>query len=100
MVGRLLAIFFREPLLVQVVPFFGHWPLIDSTVIVHNAILTREMRFEEQARAGFWSALISGLSGLIYAFIQPTVWALVFLADWEVELCNVFVELQSLCAKK
>lgn len=73
-----LAIFFREPLLVQVVPFLAIGLLIDSTVIVHNAILTREMRFEEQARAGFWSALISGLSGLIYAFIQPTVWALVF----------------------
>lgn len=73
----LIARLFEEPILERILPFLSMGLLIDSTVVVHSAILTKTMRFEEQAKAGFWAAVVAGVVGVSWALIQPNLWALV-----------------------
>lgn len=51
---------------------------INSLSVVQRAILTRRLDFKTQAKASFIAVFISGIAGIILAFRNFGVWALVF----------------------
>lgn len=73
-----VAVFYKEPLLVNLMRVLCLVIIIDSFAVVQRAIYISRIDFKTQARASFFSALISGLVGLYLAYIGFGVWTLVW----------------------
>ena len=71
------ADFFHEPALVAVMRGVAPSFLIASLGIVHNALLTREMKFDSIARADMVAVLLSYATAVTMALSGGGVWSLV-----------------------
>lgn len=72
-----IADFYREPLLTVVTRWVGLNIVISAFSIVQRAKLTIQLDFKTQAKASLVSVLLSGLAGIIMAWLGYGVWALV-----------------------
>ena len=72
-----IARFFERPQLVSLVRVMGLLLILQAFSIVQNTILTRKIDFKTKTKASFISAVISGIVGIVMAFMGYGVWSLV-----------------------
>lgn len=73
-----IAVFFKEPILKDVLRVLAINIFINSLAIVPVAKLSINVDFKTQSKASIISAIISGLLGIFLAYNGTGVWALVF----------------------
>lgn len=73
----LVAIFFHEPRLVDLMRVLCLIVIIDSFSIVPVALYSASVNFKIQAKATTLAAILSGIIGIIFAFRGFGVWALI-----------------------
>lgn len=73
----LIARFFREPQLINIIRILSLNLILSGFTIVQNAILTRELRFYVLAKARIITTVTSGLIGITLAYSGFGVWSLV-----------------------
>lgn len=81
----LIALFFKQPVLEPITRVYCVNLFLGSLCGVQYAKLTRDVNFKPQAQVNFISALLSGLIGLLLAYLGYGVWALV----WQSIAANV-----------
>jgi O-antigen/teichoic acid export membrane protein len=69
--------FFNEPRLTKLIQVLSIVLVINSFALVQQTILTRRIDFKLQARISLIASLVSGLIGIVLAFIGFGVWSLV-----------------------
>lgn len=74
----LIGNFFKTSLLSELLKVLALVVIINSLTVVQIARLSRELNFKVQAKATFFSILISGLFGIILAYNGFGVWSLVW----------------------
>lgn len=72
-----IAIFFHQEQLVPLTRVLGIVVIVNSLAIVQRTKLVREINFKRQARISVISSTLSGLLGIISAYLGAGVWALV-----------------------
>lgn len=73
-----IAVFYQEPQLEIVTKWVSLGVVISGFSIVQRAKLTISLNFKIQAQASLIAVVISGVVGIILAYFQYGVWALVF----------------------
>lgn len=74
-----IAAFYHEPILTDMLRVMGVCVVIQSSLVVHRAVLTSRLDFKTQAKSTFVGAVISGLTGLYMAYHGYGVWSIVAL---------------------
>ncbi|WP_242916734.1 lipopolysaccharide biosynthesis protein [Pontibacter liquoris] len=77
-VSPLAAIFYKEPMLRQIIPALSLGVLASPVNLVHQAQLTRAMSFKKLAFISNVSTAFSGVLSLTLAYLGAGVWSLVF----------------------
>lgn len=75
-----IAVFMKAPLLNSILKIYAVTLAINSLTVVQTAKLTIALDFKSLARVGFISSLVSGIAGLVMAYLGYGVWALVWQA--------------------
>jgi O-antigen/teichoic acid export membrane protein len=75
-----IADFYREPQLEIITKWVGLGLIMSGLSIVQRAKLTIDLNFKVQAQASLAAVIISGIIGIILAYCDFGVWALVFQA--------------------
>ena len=75
--AKTISIFFREPLLVDIVRVVGLGLIISSLGLIQRTMLIRKLDFKTQTKIDFISCIMSGCIGIIFAYIGYGVWSLV-----------------------
>lgn len=75
----LIAEFYGQDVLINIIRLFAISFIIDALVAVHIAKLTKEMKFKLQMQLQIPSAVIAGLVGITMAYNGFGVWSLVWL---------------------
>jgi teichuronic acid exporter len=73
-----ISLFFNEPLLKPMVRILGLGIIINSFTIVQTARLTKQINFKLQTKISIIATIISGIAGIVMAFLGYGVWSLVF----------------------
>ena len=73
----LIASFFSRPELIPIVRVAGVILVIQALSIVQNTILSRRIDFKTKTKASVVSAIISGVIGILMAYMGFGVWSLV-----------------------
>jgi len=76
--ARTMAIFFHEPQLNSVLPPLAISSMAVSLGLVHNALLSRRMRFREAGLSELISSIAGYAAAITFAFLDYGVWSLVF----------------------
>lgn len=74
-----IASFYDQEILTNIVRIFALSFIINAFVAVHIAKLTKEMSFKKQMTLQVPSTLISGLIGIVMAYMGYGVWSLVWM---------------------
>lgn len=74
----LISDFFEDILLIKIIRILSLGIIINSLSLVPQAMLSREINFKSQTKVNFISSIISGVIGIILAFVGFEVWSLVF----------------------
>lgn len=77
-VAPFAAWFYKEDILLQLIPVVGVSIIINSLYVIPKVILTRKMNFKPQAFIEISAAVSSGIVAVILAFQGYGVWALAF----------------------
>ena len=77
LLSPLIAIFFNENQLTELIRVVGITLIINSFGVVQNTKLMINVDFKTQARVSFPSIIISGIIGVVFAYQGYGVWALV-----------------------
>lgn len=72
-----IADFYGIPLLSKLLRYLGLTVIINSFIVVHNAILIEKLNFKFLAKVNLLSVLISGSCSIWYAYNGGGIWALV-----------------------
>ena len=72
-----IALFFERPQLVDLVRVMGLILIIQALSIVQNTVLVRMIDFKTKTKASLISAIISGIIGIVLAYLGFGVWSLV-----------------------
>lgn len=75
----LVAKFYNQPLLKDILRVFSITFVIRAFVAVHVAKLTKEMNFKTQMKLQVPSTIVGGIVGVVMAYLGYGVWSLVFL---------------------
>lgn len=73
----IISDFFHSSELIPLCRVMGIVVIINATAIIQNTYLTKQLDFKTKTKASFWSSVISGIVGIILAYIGFGVWALV-----------------------
>ncbi|MFS4448979.1 lipopolysaccharide biosynthesis protein [Maribacter sp. 2307UL18-2] len=73
-----IAVFYQEPLLIDLIKVVSLNIIILSTTVVHKAMLSKKIDFRIQAIAHIISSVVGGIIGIYAAFNDHGVWALVY----------------------
>lgn len=73
----LISRFYDEPKLTIILQVLGIGLVVDALSIIQRARLTKRIDFKLQAKISVVASLISGIVGIIFAFLGFGVWALV-----------------------
>lgn len=74
----LIASYFNQAELSQIIKFISLGVVINSSVIVHRAIFTKEVDFKTQTKISLLSTILSGILGILLAYWNFGVWSLVY----------------------
>lgn len=72
-----IAAYYDDPRLVNVVRAGGVTVLINSTWVVHGAILSKDLNFRSVLMASMPAAIVAGMAAIVLAYLGFGVWALV-----------------------
>lgn len=86
----LIADFFKEPQLIEIVRVLSVILILYAFTIVQNSLIIRDVNFKLKARIEIVSQLSSGAIAIYLAFSGFGVWALI----WKTLLNQVFINLQ------
>lgn len=75
--ARAIARFFERPELVSLTRVMGVVLIINALSITQNTVLTKRIDFKTKTKASLISALLSGIVGIVMAYMGFGVWALV-----------------------
>lgn len=73
----LISRFYHQPELVRITRIWGINVIFISLAVVQRAKLTIQVDFKTQAKASFLSVVLSGITGIVWAYEGYGVWALV-----------------------
>ncbi|MDR0603734.1 MAG: lipopolysaccharide biosynthesis protein [Bacteroidales bacterium] len=73
----IISSFFDEPVLIPVTRVIGVILVINALSIIQRTILVKRIDFKTQTKASFFSAVLSGITGIGMAFGGCGVWSLV-----------------------
>lgn len=76
-VAPVISWFYEEPQLTKLLRVLALCIIVQSTLVVHRAILTSRLDFKTQAKSTIVGALFSGLVGLIMAYNRFGAWSIV-----------------------
>lgn len=76
-VSPIISVFFKEPILVEIIRIIGIVLVINALAIIPRTIFVREVNFKSQAKVSFISSISSGFIGIGMAFAGMGVWSLV-----------------------
>lgn len=74
----LVAVYFNEPRLVNIVRVLGISFLLSGIGTPAMYMLSRRMEFKERSQAEFVGSLVGGVSTLVFALLRLGVWSLIF----------------------
>lgn len=74
----LISLFFKEPLLINVLRVMGVILIINAVAIIPRTVLVKKVDFKTQTKASLISSIISGVIGIWLAVNGLGIWALVF----------------------
>jgi len=74
----LIAIFFKEPELVELSRVLFLWFWIGSIGIAHNALLLKKMQMKERAKIDVWALILSNTLGVLLIMNGYRYWGLVW----------------------
>lgn len=74
-----IADFYNQKVLTNIIRLFSLSFIIDAFVAVHIAKLTKEMNFKLQMKLQIPSVIISGILGVVLAYMNYGVWSLVWM---------------------
>lgn len=74
-----IAIFYDQTILINIIRLFALTFIINAFAAVHLAKLTKEMNFKLQMKLQIPSTIISGITGVVLAYLGYGVWSLVWL---------------------
>ena len=77
LIAPLAAHFYKEPFLIKIIPFLSLGILFKPFGLIHLVILTRNMEFKKLSKSYNISSLFAGLVGILLAYFDYGVWALV-----------------------
>lgn len=72
-----IAVFFERQELVALIRVMGLLVVFQALSIVQNTILTRKIDFKTKTKAAVLAAVVSGIIGIVMAFVGFGVWSLV-----------------------
>ena len=72
-----ISLFFDRSQLVELVRVMGLLLILQALSIVQNTILSRRLDFKTKTKASFISAIVSGVVGIVMAYMGYGVWSLV-----------------------
>jgi teichuronic acid exporter len=72
-----ISTFFKEPILVDVTRVISWILVINALAIIPRTILVKKVDFKTQTKVSFISSIISGIIGIVMAFVDMGVWSLV-----------------------
>ena len=75
--SSMIAQFYEEPALLNMLRVMGLCVIIQSSLVVHRALLTSRLDFKSQAKSTLVGALASGLCGISMAYKGYGAWAIV-----------------------
>lgn len=75
-VAPLIADFYNEPILTDVMRVIGLSLVINSFVVVQRALYTINLDFKTQARASILATVVSGMVGIVMAYQGYGVWSI------------------------
>lgn len=78
-VAPYIAVFYKENSLIDIIRVLAFGIVIRSFVAIHMAKLTKEMNFRLQMRLQVPSTIISGIVGVVLAYMGYGVWSLVLM---------------------
>lgn len=78
--ARYISKFYDQPLLTNIIRVYCSTLVIYSLVAVNKTILTIRLDYKTQTKISIISAILSGITGIIFAFCGYGVWALVIQA--------------------
>lgn len=73
-----IANFFNEPILKELIEFFGLVLIINCFGMIHRTILTKELNFKLQTKISLASSIISGSISIFLAFNGFGIWSLLW----------------------
>ncbi|MCD4819032.1 MAG: lipopolysaccharide biosynthesis protein [Candidatus Cloacimonetes bacterium] len=82
--------FYNEPKLIKLVRVLSIVVILMAFTLVQRSIIIREVNYRLLARIEFFSQLLSGVIGIILAYTNFGVWALV----WKILLNQLFINIQ------
>src|SRR5215217_3583369 len=77
-VAPLAAYFYKEPILISIIPVMSLGILVNPIVLVHQAQLTKSMDFKKITFIRNSTTIFSGVLALVLAFLGAGIWSLVF----------------------
>lgn len=77
-IAPLVADFYEEPQLADLMRVLCMVVIIDSLAVVQRALYSSALNFKTQAKAAFIAALVSGIVGVVLAYQGYGVWTLVW----------------------
>lgn len=75
-----IASFFNEPVLTMITRVYSLNLILNSLVAVNRTKLTIDVDFKTQSKISLFSAVIAGVAGIVLAWMDYGVWALVYQA--------------------
>ena len=79
LVAPLIADFYRQPLLIEIIKIYGLTFIVNSFFSIQNTLLIKELRFKQLALRQIPAVTIGGCLGIFLATIGYGVWSLVWM---------------------
>jgi polysaccharide biosynthesis protein len=78
LIAPLVANFYNQPILSPIIRITGLGVVLNSLCVVQQALFTIRIDFKSQAKVTLSATIISGIVGVVLAYLEYGVWALVW----------------------
>lgn len=78
LIAPLVSSFYKQPILSPIIRITGLGVVLNSLCVVQQALFTIKIDFKSQAKVTLSATIISGIVGVVLAYLEYGVWALVW----------------------
>lgn len=78
LIAPFIADFYNQPILSPIIRITGFGVVLNSLCVVQQALFTIRIDFKSQAKVTLSATIISGIVGVVLAYLEYGVWALVW----------------------